>query len=91
MVQVYVFLAVMAQITGKKPGIAYHKIVNAHVYEDQLEPFKEHMTREPLAPAKFHINPNIKSLEDLETWVTVDDFFVTDYEHLAPIQYKFSV
>ncbi|WP_418138367.1 thymidylate synthase [Marinomonas sp. RS-M-Aa-14] len=38
MVQVYVLLAIVAQITGKKPGKAFHKIVNAHIYEDQLEP-----------------------------------------------------
>ena len=37
MVQVFFFLQIMAQITGNKPGLAYHKIVNAHIYEDQLE------------------------------------------------------
>ena len=36
-IQVFTFLALMAQITGNKPGKAYHKIVNAHIYEDQLE------------------------------------------------------
>jgi len=36
-IQVFTFLKLMAQITGKKPGLAYHKIVNAHIYEDQLE------------------------------------------------------
>lgn len=76
MVQVYVFLAIMAQITGKKPGQAYHKIVNAHIYEDQLSPMRDiQLKREPLKAATFHINPEIKSLEDLETWVTLDDFW----------------
>ncbi|CAH7149638.1 thymidylate synthase [Vibrio alginolyticus] len=92
MVQVYVFLAVMAQITGHKAGFAYHKIVNAHVYEDQYELFKNvHMKREPLPAPTFHINPNIKSLEDLETWVTLDDFWVEGYEHHDPIKYPFTV
>lgn len=92
MVQVYAFLAIMAQITGLKPGKAYHKIVNAHIYEDQLELMRDvQMKREPLPPATFHINPDIKSLEDLETWVTVDDFWVEGYEHHPPIQYPFSV
>ncbi|MBT4077486.1 MAG: thymidylate synthase, partial [Gammaproteobacteria bacterium] len=36
-IQVFTFLKLMAQITGKKPGLAYHKIVNAHIYDDQLE------------------------------------------------------
>lgn len=92
MVQVYVFLALMAQITGTKPGMAYHKIVNAHIYEDQLPLMKDvQLHREPLAPASFHINPEIKTLEDLETWVTLDDFWVEDYEHHDPIKYPFSV
>lgn len=92
MVQVYVFLAVMAQITGKKPGQAYHKIVNAHIYEDQLALMRDvQLKREPLDAAHFKINPDIRSLEDLETWVTLDDFEVADYQHHEAIQYPFSV
>jgi len=92
MVQVYALLALVAQITGHKPGKAYHKIVNAHVYEDQLELLRDvQLKREPLPPAKFHINPAINTLEDLETWVTMDDFSVTDYQCHEPIQYPFSV
>lgn len=97
MVQVYVFLALMAQITGLKPGKAFHKLVNTHVYEDQLELFKGEMEREPTnAKPIFKINPKIKTLEDLETWVTLDDFELVGYEEegvdfLAPIKYPFSV
>lgn len=91
-VQVYFFLAIMAQITGLKPGRAYHKIVNAHIYEDQLELMKEvQLKREPYPSPKLIINPEIKSLEDLETWVTVDDFKVEGYRHHEPIAYPFSV
>ena len=92
MVQVYVFLAIMAQITGKKAGVAYHKLVNAHIYEDQLAPMRDiQLKREPLAGPTFHINPEIKSLEDLETWVTMDDFWVEGYECHEAIKYPFSV
>ncbi|WP_163132960.1 thymidylate synthase [Agarivorans sp. Alg241-V36] len=91
-IQVYTFLALMAQITGHKPGKAYHKIVNAHIYEDQLELMRDvQLKREPFAAPKLHINPKIKSLEDLETWVTLDDFEVTDYQFHDPIAYPFSV
>jgi thymidylate synthase len=91
-IQVYTFLALMAQITGHKPGKAYHKIVNAHIYEDQLELMRDvQLKREPFASPKLHINPKIKSLEDLETWVTLDDFEVTDYQFHDPIAYPFSV
>ena len=36
-------------------------------------------------------NDEIKSLEDLETWVTMEDFEVTGYQCHEPIQYPFSV
>ena len=92
MVQVYFLLAIVAQITGKKAGMAYHKIVNAHIYEDQLELMRDvQLTREPLAIPKLIINPEIKSLKDLETWVTMDDFSIEGYEHHPAIKYPFSV
>ncbi len=91
-VQVFFFLQLMAQITGNNPGVAYHKIVNAHIYEDQLELMRDvQLKREPYSPPKLHINPDIKSLQDVEDWVTMDDFEVTDYQHHEPITYPFSV
>ena len=36
-IQIAWLLMVMAQITGLKPGKAYHKIVNAHIYANQLD------------------------------------------------------
>lgn len=92
MVQVYFFLSIMAQITGHKAGRAYHKIVNAHIYEDQLELMRDvQLKREPYPAPKFEINPDIKSLKDLETWVTLDDFKVTGYQYHDAISYPFSV
>lgn len=92
MVQVYFFLAIMAQITGHKAGLAYHKIVNAHIYEDQLALMRDvQLKRAPFASPTLNINPDIKTLEDLETWVTVDDFEVVGYESHPPIAYQFSV
>jgi len=91
-IQVFALLALMAQITGHKAGVAYHKIVNAHIYEDQLALMKEvQLKREPFSAPQLHINPEIKSLEDLETWVTLDDFEVVGYKHHDPIAYPFSV
>ncbi|WP_028108689.1 thymidylate synthase [Ferrimonas futtsuensis] len=91
-VQVFTLLALMAQITGHKPGKAYHKIVNAHIYEDQLEPMRDvQLKREPFESPRLLINPKINSLEDLETWVTLEDFQVEGYQHHDPIAYPFSV
>lgn len=92
MMQVYFLLAIMAQITGKKPGKAYHKLVNAHIYEDQLDLMQDvQLKREPFDPPQLIINPDIKSLKDLETWVTVDDFELQAYQYHEPIAYPFSV
>jgi thymidylate synthase len=91
-IQVFTLLALVAQITGNSAGLAYHKIVNAHIYEDQLELMRDvQLRREPFDPPQLHINPDIKSLEDIETWVTLKDFEVDGYEHHDPIAYPFSV
>ncbi|MCY4045519.1 MAG: thymidylate synthase [Cellvibrionales bacterium] len=91
-VQVYVLLALMAQITGLEAGKAYHKIVNAHIYEDQLGLLQNvQLEREPYPLPRFEINPDIKTLKDVETWVTTDDFSVVGYQSHPAIQYPFSV
>ncbi len=91
-VQVFTLLSLIAQISGKKPGMAYHKIVNAHIYEDQLELMRDvQLKRKPYASPQLHINPDIKTLEDIESWVTLDDFEVTGYQCHEPIAYPFSV
>jgi thymidylate synthase len=91
-VQVFTLLKLIAQITGNQPGLAYHKIVNAHIYEDQLELMRDvQLKREPYPSPQLHINPDIKSLEDVETWVTLDDFEVTGYKCHEPVAYPFSV
>jgi len=91
-IQVFALLSLIAQITGKTPGLAYHKIVNAHIYEDQLELMRTvQLKRAPFASPLLHINPDIKSLKDIETWVSMDDFEVEGYEHHEAIAYPFSV
>lgn len=92
MVQCYTFLALMAQITGHKAGLAFHKIVNAHIYEDQFTLMRDvQLKRTPFASPTLRINPDIKSLADLESWVTLDDFEVEGYQSHPSIQYPFSV
>jgi thymidylate synthase len=91
-IQVYIMLALVAQITGTNPKKAYHKIVNAHIYENQFELMRDvQLTRTPFPNPSLTINPKITSLKDLETWVTTDDFMVEGYEHHDAIVYPFSV
>lgn len=91
-IQVFTLLALIARITGHKPGRAYHKIVNAHLYDDQLALMRDvQLRREPYPLPRLHINPDIRTLKDLETWVTLADFEVEGYRHHEPIAYPFSV
>lgn len=91
-IQVFTLLKLMAQITGNQPGVAYHKIVNAHIYEDQLELMRDvQLKRSPFPSPQLHINPDIKNLKDIEEWVTLDDFLVEGYQCHEPISYPFSV
>lgn len=90
MVQVWLFLRLMAQITNKNPKLALHQTVNGHIYEDQIDLVKEQLTREPLAEPTIDINPDIKTLKDLQ-WVTLDDFKITYDEYHPPINYPFTV
>lgn len=91
-IQCFVLLALMAQITGYKAGVAYHKIVNAHIYENQVDLMRDvQLQREPFEPPQLTINPAIKSLEDIETWVSTDDFEVVGYQCHDAIQYPFAV
>lgn len=90
--QVFCLLALMAQITGHSPKLAFHKIVNAHIYEDQLEMMRDiQLHRTPYPYPELKINPEIRTLKDLETWVSIQDFEVVGYQHHPAIRYPFSV
>ena len=91
MIQVYLLLKLMAQITNKKPMYAFHRNVNCHIYENQLPLVPEQLKRELLEEPTIEINPDIKTLEDIETWVTLDDFKINYPEYYPPIKYPFTV
>ncbi|MFS1537710.1 MAG: thymidylate synthase [Candidatus Phlomobacter fragariae] len=91
-IQCFVLLALIAQITGHKPGKAYHKIVNAHIYENQLSIMRAiQLKRAPYSLPQLRINPDIKTLKDIETWVSSNDFEVTGYQYHDAIKYPFTV
>ena len=90
-IQCFTFNLLMSMITNNEPKMAYQKIVNAHIYEDQIDNVKLQLQRKPLPPPKLIINPAIKTLEDIETWVTLDDFKVENYEYHGAIKFPFSV
>jgi thymidylate synthase len=91
MPQTVVLLRLMAQITGLKAGKVFHKMINCHIYEDQIDLMKMQLEREPYDAPKLLINPEIKTLKDIETWVSTSDFELVDYKHHEPIKFPFSV
>ena len=95
--QVNFLLYLMAHMTGLKPAIAKHDLINCHIYEDQYDLMKDvQMKREPFGVPTFHFKKEIKSLKELEIILQspdfkIDDYFeVRGYEHHAPIKYPFS-
>lgn len=87
MVQCWILLCIMAKITGHKPGKVYHKIVNAHIYEDQIEGIEEQLTRQTVNCHPRLILPDVIDIDTL----TVDDFKIVDYHHHPAIKFPFSV
>lgn len=85
-------LSVMAHITGFKAGEFTHFMHDIHMYENQLYLMKYvQLQRKPFPLPKLIINKNIKTLQDLETWVTPEDFTLADYQCHAKIYYPFTV
>jgi thymidylate synthase len=83
-------LMLVARITGHFPGKFTHMMGDVHIYDNQVDLFKEQMSRAPYFPPKMWISQDIKSLEDLETWVTFNDFTIEEYEHHPVIKFPFA-
>lgn len=83
-------LLLICKICNFKPGTFTHFVWNMHIYEDQIDLLKDQMTRSPFEAPQLEINDKIKSLEDLETWVTPADFKFINYNHHPAINYPFS-
>lgn len=91
--QAVFLLRVMAQITGLRPGSVYHKLVNNHLYDNQIYLMREQVTREPFPEPTLHITDKLKTLEDLETWFdprNPEHIWVEGYEHHPRIDYPFA-
>lgn len=93
-VSFYFLLKLMAKITGNEPDKVYHKLINVHIYDDQIEPLKEQLSRTPL---------DIKPILEIAAWVeTLEDvigcdkhareyFTLAGYNHQGKIEFPFSV
>jgi thymidylate synthase len=92
-IQTVFLLRVIAHIYKLKPGKVFHKMINCHIYEDQIELMKTQLERKPFAEPTFHISEDIKTLDDLLTWAdprNPEHFWVEGYQHHDPISYPFA-
>jgi thymidylate synthase len=97
-VQVAVLLAVMGISTNNIPKTGFHKIINAHFYEDQIQLLKEskQLERTPFADPYMIIDTtlantaNKKGMELIKS-IDLTNFKVVSYKHHDAIAYPFSV
>lgn len=98
MVQCYFILWLMAKLTGKEPMIANHRIVNAHIYENQIEGVKLQLAQKVSKLKPKFVCLREFTIEDVlddtrPTALTPDDFKViypTGYKQPPSIKFPFT-
>jgi thymidylate synthase len=83
-------LLLVARITGKTPGMFTHFLWDTHFYEDQMPGIMKLLALDGFEAPRVTINPEIKTLQDLETWVTPEDIKIVGYHHGPVIKYPFA-
>lgn len=77
----------MAQACGLEVGDFVHTFGDAHLYSNHIEQADLQLSREPLALASLHLNPQVKTLFDF----VFDDIRIDDYESHAHIKAQVAV
>lgn len=88
MVQCYFILWLMAYLTGKEPMVAYHRIVNAHIYENQIDGVSQQLENKI-----SRLKPKLVCLRDFTIEDVLDDTRPTalkpsDFKVIYPEGYK---
>ena len=90
-------LHLVAQMTGLVADELILTLGDVHIYHDHFDAVKEQLSREPFPLPKLWINPEIKTLADLDVTklIVPDDVYklvkLENYQHHPPIKAKMSV
>lgn len=80
-------LAMVAQVTGKKPKELVLTLNDAHIYHDHFDAVKEQLTRDPLPFPSLSLNPSVTDIDGF----TMEDIELVGYQSHDPIRAKMAV
>lgn len=81
------FVMMVAQVTGLKPGEFIHTIGDAHVYHNHYDQVKLQLSREPLPLPTMKINPDVNDIFSFK----YEDFTLENYQHHDAIKAPIAV
>lgn len=78
---------IIAQLVNMKPDMFIHTFGDVHYYTNHLEQIEEQLTRLPMPRPKVSINPELKSIDDIQ----YSDIQILGYQSHPPIKGEVAV